>query len=50
MSATDTAEAAAVTTIKTCLRPIDAQGLCEFAAAGKPNPARRGTAPTRSTP
>lgn len=38
MSATDTADAAAVTTIKTCL-----QGLCEFAAAGKANPARHGT-------
>lgn len=43
----DAADAAAVTTIKTCLRPIDAQGLCEFAAAGKPNPARHQQGPHR---
>lgn len=39
---TDTAEAP-VTTVKTYLRPIDAQGLAEFAAAGKANPNRLGT-------
>lgn len=32
-----------VTTVKTCLRPIDGQGLAAFAAAGKANPDRRGT-------
>ena len=32
-----------VTTVKAWLRPIDANGLSEFAAAGKANPARRGT-------
>ena len=32
-----------VTTVKAYLRPIDAQGLAEFAAGGKANPARRGT-------
>ena len=31
------------TTVKACLRPIDAQGLATFAAGGKANPARRGT-------
>jgi len=34
---------APVTTVKTYLRPIDANGLANFAAAGKVNPARRGT-------
>ena len=38
---TDTLEP--VTTVKAHLRPIDAKGLAEFAAAGKANPARRGT-------
>jgi len=38
---TDTLEP--VITVKTCLRPIDGQGLAAFAAAGKANPARRGT-------
>ena len=28
-----------VTTVKAYLRPIDAQGLAEFAAGGKANPA-----------
>jgi uncharacterized OsmC-like protein len=38
---TDTLEP--VTTVKAHLRPIDAAGLADFAAAGKANPARRGT-------
>lgn len=32
-----------VETVKTYLRPIDREGLLEFAAAGKANPERRGT-------
>ncbi len=31
------------TTVKTYLRPIDRDGLMKFAAAGRENPARRGT-------
>jgi len=31
------------TTVKTHLRPIDRDGLLKFAAAGRENPARRGT-------
>ena len=31
------------TTIKTCLRPIDRDGLMNFSAAGRDNPGRRGT-------
>lgn len=31
------------TTVKTHLRPIDRDGLLKFAAAGRDNPARRGT-------
>lgn len=31
------------TTVKTCLRPIDRDGLMNFAAAGRANPERRGT-------
>jgi uncharacterized OsmC-like protein len=34
---------APVTTVKAFLRPIDATGLAEFAAAGKANPTRKGT-------
>ena len=44
MSATDLLEpAAAVTTLKTYLRPIDGTGLAAFAAKGQANPASRGT-------
>ncbi len=32
-----------VTTVKTYLRPIDAEGLAAFAAKGKANPGTRGT-------
>ena len=38
MSATDTLDPAAPTTVKTHLRPIDAKGLADFAAGGKANP------------
>jgi hypothetical protein len=31
------------TTVKAYLRPIDRDGLLKFAAAGRENPARRGT-------
>lgn len=41
MSTPDTL--APTTTVKAHLRPIDAQGLAEFATAGKANPGRRGT-------
>ena len=41
-TATATADAP-VTTVKTYLRPIDAEGLAAFAAKGKANPTTRGT-------
>ena len=43
MSATETLDPVAPTTVKAYLRPIDAKGLADFAAGGKANPARRGT-------
>lgn len=36
------------TTVKTTLRPIDRDGLMAFAAAGRENPARRGTNKVRT--
>ena len=40
--------ASAPTTVKTHLRPIDRDGLMKFAAAGRDNPAKRGTNKVRT--
>ncbi len=42
-AATTAKSAAAPQTVKTYLRPIDRSGLAKFAAAGRADPARRGT-------
>ncbi|RYX96612.1 MAG: OsmC family peroxiredoxin [Comamonadaceae bacterium] len=39
----DTLAPDAPTTLKTCLKPIDGEGLAAFAAKGRGNPASRGT-------